>query len=168
MVTSTQRGRWFGRYSPDSPTRCSWIALAKTRSQFDSPMKQLARQEKSTATSPANALIGIAGVHHVVSELSRRGLIALPTTRNVAGYDVIVLTPDGTKHANLQVKTSLKMVFRQRFTAQVFVNFLRRLVRLNRKRRKKIFLIADGHPDSRRPRAVQNYFREPQVQYAAR
>lgn len=38
------------------------------------------------------------------------------------------------------------LVFRQRFTARVLVNFLGRLVRLNRKRRKKIFLIADGHP----------------------
>lgn len=70
-------------------------------------MNRIARQ-KSISTTPANALVGIAGVHHVVSELSRRGLIALPTTRNVAGYDVIVLTPDGTKHANIQVKTSLK------------------------------------------------------------
>lgn len=38
------------------------------------------------------------------------------------------------------------MVFRQRFTAPVFLNFLGRLVRLNRKKRKKIFLIVDGHP----------------------
>lgn len=38
------------------------------------------------------------------------------------------------------------MVFRERFTSRVFLNFLRRLVRLNRKKRKKIFLIADGHP----------------------
>jgi hypothetical protein len=71
-------------------------------------MNPIARQRKSNATPPANAIIGIAGVHYVVSELSRRNLIALPTTRNVAGYDVIVLTPDGTKHANIQVKTSLR------------------------------------------------------------
>lgn len=60
------------------------------------------------ATSPA--LVGITGVHHVVSELSRRGLIALPTTRNIAAYDVVVATLDGRKHANIQVKTSLKRV----------------------------------------------------------
>jgi len=53
-------------------------------------------------------LIGIAGVHHVVSELSRRGLVALPTVRNIAAYDVVVVTPDGAKHANIQVKTSSK------------------------------------------------------------
>ena len=54
------------------------------------------------------ALIGIAGVHYVASELSRRGLVALPTTRNVAGYDIVVVTPDGRHHANIQVKTSSK------------------------------------------------------------
>ena len=47
-------------------------------------------------------------MHHVVAELSRRGLVALPTIRNTAAYDVIVLTPDGTRHANLQVKASQK------------------------------------------------------------
>jgi len=51
-------------------------------------------------------LVGIAGVHYVAAELSRRGLIALPTIRNTAGYDIIVATPDGRKHANIQVKTS--------------------------------------------------------------
>jgi transposase len=38
------------------------------------------------------------------------------------------------------------MIFRQRFTARVFLNFLRRLLRLTRKSRRKVFLIADGHP----------------------
>jgi transposase len=38
------------------------------------------------------------------------------------------------------------MIFRQRFTARVFLNFLGRLLRLTRKSRRKIFLIADGHP----------------------
>jgi transposase len=38
------------------------------------------------------------------------------------------------------------MIFRQRFTARVFLNFLRRLLRLTRKSRRKIFLIVDGHP----------------------
>jgi len=54
------------------------------------------------------ALIGIAGVHYVVSELSRRGLLALPTIRNTAYYDVIAARVDGSKHANIQVKTSSK------------------------------------------------------------
>jgi hypothetical protein len=54
----------------------------------------------------SNDLIGISGVHFVVSELSRRGFIALPTVKNCAAYDVIVANQKGTKHANLQVKTS--------------------------------------------------------------
>ena len=63
-----------------------------------------------TKRTVSNALVGIAGVHYVAAELSRRGLIALPTIRNTAGYDIIVATPDGKKHANIQVKTSLKEV----------------------------------------------------------
>ena len=38
------------------------------------------------------------------------------------------------------------MIFRQRFTARVFLTFLSRLLRLTRKTRRKIFLIVDGHP----------------------
>jgi hypothetical protein len=42
----------------------------------------------------------------VVSELSRRGLVALPTVRNCPGADVIVLDPASGGLASLQVKTS--------------------------------------------------------------
>jgi len=56
------------------------------------------------------ALIGIAGVHYVASEFSRRGLIALPTVKNIAAYDIAVLNTLGTKHANVQVKASSKRV----------------------------------------------------------
>ena len=55
-------------------------------------------------------LVGAAGVHAVVAELSLRGLIALPTIRNTAGVDVIVSNRTGTWHANLQVKTSRSRV----------------------------------------------------------
>jgi hypothetical protein len=61
-------------------------------------------------TTIPKALIGIAGVHYVTAELSRGGLVALPTRRNTAGYDIFVATPDGGKHANTQVKTSQKKV----------------------------------------------------------
>ena len=56
------------------------------------------------------SLIGAVGVHFVVSELSLRGLIALPTIRNTAGVDVIVTEKTGTWHANLQVKASRSRV----------------------------------------------------------
>ena len=56
------------------------------------------------------SLIGAAGVHFVVSELSLRGLIALPTIRNTAGVDVVVTNKTGTWQANLQVKSSRSRV----------------------------------------------------------
>lgn len=43
-------------------------------------------------------LVGAAGVHYVASELSFRGMIALPTIRNTAGYDLIVVSADGKRH----------------------------------------------------------------------
>jgi len=55
-----------------------------------------------------SALIGTAGIHFVVPELSRRGMIVLPTVRNTAAYDVIVVSDNGKRHANIQVKTSSK------------------------------------------------------------
>jgi transposase len=48
------------------------------------------------------------------------------------------------------------MIFRQRFTARVFLTFLSRLLRLTRKSRRKIFLIVDGHP-VHRSHAVQRW-----------
>jgi hypothetical protein len=62
------------------------------------------------AKAKGNALIGAAGVFHVSAELMMRGIIALPTIRNTAGYDIIATTQDGTGHANIQVKTSGKWV----------------------------------------------------------
>jgi|SRR2546425_7931684 len=56
------------------------------------------------------ALIGAAGVHFVVSELSLRGLVALPTIRNTRGIDVVVVKSDGSWHAKLQVKSSKNKV----------------------------------------------------------
>jgi hypothetical protein len=56
------------------------------------------------------AMIGAAGVHYVVSQLSLRGLIALPTIRNTAGVDVLVSNKEGAWHANLQIKTSRSKV----------------------------------------------------------
>jgi len=50
---------------------------------------------------------GISGVHYVISELSRRGLVAMATIRNTAGIDVVV-TDGRNFHANIQVKSSSK------------------------------------------------------------
>lgn len=51
------------------------------------------------------------------------------------------------------------MIFRQRFTARVFLNFLGRLLRLTRKTRRKVFLIADGHP-VHKARSVRRWLAE--------
>ena len=56
------------------------------------------------------SLVGAAGVHTVVAELSLRGLIALPTIRNTAGVDIVVSNKTGTWNTNLQVKTSRSRV----------------------------------------------------------
>ena len=63
-------------------------------------MKDKVKQRKQTAQ------IGEAGVHFVVSELCRKGWIALPTTRNTRGVDVIVMRPDSFDFRALQVKSS--------------------------------------------------------------
>lgn len=64
----------------------------------------------STGPTLDKALIGSAGVHFVATELSLRGLIALPTIRNTAGIDIVVVNKEGTRQANLQVKTSRSKV----------------------------------------------------------
>ena len=58
----------------------------------------------------ATSLIGNAGFHFVCMELSLRGLIAIPTTRNTAGIDVLASTADGSATASIQVKTSQSRV----------------------------------------------------------
>jgi len=54
---------------------------------------------------PNRQQVGEAGVHYVISELALRGLIALPTSRNSKGPDIIVCNPEGTRFAAIQVKT---------------------------------------------------------------
>ena len=68
------------------------------------------RTEMVAARTKDKALIGAAGVFNVSMELTLRGMIALPTIRNTAGYDIIAATQDGAHHANIQVKTAGKWV----------------------------------------------------------
>lgn len=53
-----------------------------------------------------NSITGAAGVFYAASILSLRGMIALPTIKNVAAYDILVSSSDGERHANIQVKAS--------------------------------------------------------------
>jgi len=54
----------------------------------------------------SGSLTSAAGVHFVTGELSRLGLIALPTVKNTKGVDIIASTPDFTRTIYLQVKTN--------------------------------------------------------------
>jgi len=60
--------------------------------------------------SLSNDLVRVAGVHYVVSQLSMRGLIAMPTIRNTSGIDILVTDPSTNASANLQVKSSQNTV----------------------------------------------------------
>ncbi len=67
------------------------------------------KNEKTDHPTRNKSLIGAAGVHFVASQLSLRGLIALPTIRNTAGVDIVVVDQED-KLYNLQVKTSRSRV----------------------------------------------------------
>ena len=54
---------------------------------------------------------GNIGLYLVCAELSKRNLIALPTSRNTKGYDVVVLNPTTNKSIGIQVKCSDKKEF---------------------------------------------------------
>jgi hypothetical protein len=71
----------------------------------------------------SKALTGAAGTFYVAAELSFRGMIALPTVRNTAGADILVSNAEGTRFAQLQVKTASGNAFHwplsKRFTEWV-------------------------------------------------
>ena len=67
------------------------------------------------------ALLGCAGVHYVCAELSRQGIIALPTIRNTAGIDILASSADGSHHVAVQVKTgSTGYVWRLSASGRIF------------------------------------------------
>jgi len=51
---------------------------------------------------------GAAGVHLVVAQLSLRGYVALPTTRNLKSVDVVAFNEDLSRFAFIQVKSTDK------------------------------------------------------------
>ena len=66
-------------------------------------MKRPKRRKPAIATN----LTGEAGAHFVACELSRRGAMVLPTTRNTKGFDLVCLNSDGREFfAVVQVKSS--------------------------------------------------------------
>ncbi len=64
---------------------------------------------KATQSKPERLppqIIGNIGLFHVCHQLSRRGLNAVPTSRNTKSVDVIVGSVDFSHHATIQIKTS--------------------------------------------------------------
>ncbi len=57
-------------------------------------------------------LVGIAGVYYTAAELTRKGYIALVTSRNTKAYDIVICRPKGNKALGIQVKTSSSCRFR--------------------------------------------------------
>jgi hypothetical protein len=55
----------------------------------------------------SSQLTGVAGVHYVAAHLAYLGFHAVPTTRNVAGPDLLVSNLSGSKALSLQVKTTI-------------------------------------------------------------
>lgn len=53
-----------------------------------------------------NNISGASGEYFVAGELSKKGYIALLTTRNTTGIDIIVTNPTTYKSTNIQVKTT--------------------------------------------------------------
>ncbi len=51
-------------------------------------------------------LKGVAGVHFVVAQLSLRGFVALPTTRNLKSFDIVAFQHDLPKAVFIQVKST--------------------------------------------------------------
>jgi hypothetical protein len=51
---------------------------------------------------------GNIGMFLVCAELSKLNLIALPTSRNTKGYDILLMNPDTNKATGVQVKCSDK------------------------------------------------------------
>lgn len=54
---------------------------------------------------------GNVGMFLVAAKLSSMNLIAMPTSRNTKGYDIVVINPDTDKGKGIQIKTSDKRVF---------------------------------------------------------
>ncbi len=51
-------------------------------------------------------ITGMTGVYLVAAELSTRGYVATPTSRNAQGVDLLVSDPDGQRSYAVQVKTN--------------------------------------------------------------
>lgn len=133
-------GRWLARwgFTPQKPTRraferddqevSSWL-----RRQYPA-LRALARRERALIFWADE--MGLRGDHATGRSFSPQGLtpVILGTGQRFRCNLISAITNRG----QLQF-----MVFKERFTVAVFLKFLRRLLRQNRR---KVFLIIDNHP----------------------
>jgi len=61
--------------------------------------------EKSRKELSKNVLIGLTGEYFVCAELSSRGVIVVLAPKNNPEIDIIATATDGSRFANIQVKT---------------------------------------------------------------
>ncbi|MFW6130858.1 MAG: hypothetical protein ACOC56_06690 [Atribacterota bacterium] len=54
------------------------------------------------------SITGMAGVFFVSYQLSKKGMLVLPTNRNTKGFDIIAMDKDGQRLKLIQVKTQKK------------------------------------------------------------
>lgn len=69
---------------------------------------------RSDMATRNKALIGIAGTHFVAAELSQRGYVAIMTSRNTEGVDILASSLDGSKSVTIQVKTTTGAPFKKK------------------------------------------------------
>jgi hypothetical protein len=62
--------------------------------------------EESGVTNIKSQFKGNLGMFLLCAELSKRNLIAMPTSRNTKGYDIVVLDPETNAAIGIQVKCS--------------------------------------------------------------
>jgi len=74
------------------------------REQATSKLKT--REELMQEKVNWSQLTGMSGVHFLAYILNYWGYAAVPTSRNMNGPDLLVISPDGSKVISIQVKTS--------------------------------------------------------------
>src|SRR6202161_1334264 len=136
-----------GRYlrawglTPQKPVRRAYeqnpVAVRKWLAEEYPSIRELARQFKAQI--------------HWLDEMGLRSDHQAGRSRGRRGETPVVMGTGQRFRCNMISSITNRgrlafMIFRQRFTARVFLNFLGRLLRLTRKTRRKVFLIVDGHP----------------------
>ncbi len=146
-------GRYLKRwgFTPQKPARRAWEQNPEqVRHWLEKEYPSIRRQaQKEKAQIYWGDEMGLRSDHAVGRSYGRKGQTpVIPATGQRFGCHMIsAITNQGRLNF---------MVFKERFTAQVFLEFLRRLLRQSNRR---VYLIVDRHP-VHRSRRVQNWVQE--------